>query len=170
MNPKRAMFEIQLPVKNSGTLSVINTHLSAFAQSSNTMGIQIKQVMDLMARRKTKQYHYVILGGDFNLLPSSFAYNMLDRTGKSYYNSNGTELAPMLEAFASILSLENMNGEDYDNWFTYSPNHISGALADRSIDYLFYRESLILVEQKVRSEDTLMISDHLPVIGVFALP
>ena len=170
MNPKRAILEIQLPIKNAGTLSVMNTHLSAFAQSSNTMEIQVNQTMDLMLRRQTQQRHHVILGGDFNLLPSSFAYNLLDVKGKSYYNPNGTELSPMLQSFDSIPPLESMNGKDHADWFTYSPNHINGALPNRTIDYLFYTASLLLVEQKVRSDSTLMISDHLPVIGVFTLP
>ena len=95
---------------------------------------------------------------------------MLDEKGKSYYNPNDTELAPLLKAFKSIPSLENMNGENHARWFTYSPNHVSAALPNRTIDYLFYTENLTLVTQKVRSEDTLMISDHLPVIGVFTLP
>ena len=170
MNPKRAILEIQLPIKNAGTLSVMNTHLSAFAQSSNTMEMQVSQAMDLMDRRETQRYHHAILGGDFNLLPSSFAYSMLDERGKSYYNPLGTELSPILEAFDSIPSSESMHGENHPKWFTYSPNHVSSALPDRSIDYLFYTENLTLLQQKVRSEDTLQISDHLPVIGVFALP
>ena len=170
MNPKRAILEIQLPVENSGTLSVLNTHLSAFAQSSNTMEIQVTQVMDLMNRRQTPEFDHIILGGDFNLLSSSFAYDMLDEKGRSYYNPTGTELAPLLKAFKSIPSLENMHGENHARWFTYSPNHVSGALPNRTIDYLFYTENLTLVTQKVRAEDTLMISDHLPVIGVFKLP
>ncbi len=63
-----------------------------------------------------------------------------------------------------------MNGDDHAKWFTYSPTHIGPAAADRTIDYLFYTTNLTLVEHKVRSEDTLMTSDHLPVISVFTLP
>ncbi|MDP7578654.1 MAG: endonuclease/exonuclease/phosphatase family protein [SAR202 cluster bacterium] len=170
MNPKRAILAIQLPIKNSGTLIVMNTHLSAFAQSSNTMELQVNQVMNLMDEWQTQQKHPVILGGDFNLLSSSFAYNLLDGKGKSYYNPNRTELSPILQAFESIPSLESMNSEGHARWFTYSPNHIGHALPDRTIDYLFYTANLAVVEHKVRSQDTLMISDHLPVIGVFTLP
>lgn len=170
MNPKRAILEVQLPITNLSTLNLMNTHLSAFAQSDNTMQIQIRQVMDLIAKNKVQGNDDIIIGGDFNLLSSSFAYNLLDPKGKSYYNPNGTELAPMLESFGSIPSLDVMNGNDYVNWFTHSPNHISGALPDRTIDYLFYTDGLTLVEQKVLSRDTLLISDHLPVIGIFTIP
>ena len=170
MNPKRAILEIQLPIKNLGTLNVMNTHLSAFAQSDNTMEVQVDQVMNLLTKKQAQEYHHVIIGGDFNLLSSSFAYDLLDTKGKSYYNPSGTELSPILEAFGSIPSLDLISGKDYTSWFTHSPNHISGALPDRTIDYLFYTDDLTLVEQKVRSEDTLLISDHLPVIGVFTLP
>ncbi len=170
MNPKRAILEIQLPIKSLGTLSIMNTHLSAFAQSSNTMEIQVNQVMDLMAKRQTDKSHHIIIGGDFNLLSSSVAYNLLDAKGQSYYNPNRTELYPLLQAFDSIPSLEDMNSEHKSNWFTYSPNHISHAIPNRTIDYLFYTDELTVVEKAVRSEDTLMISDHLPVVGVFVLP
>ena len=170
MNPKRAVLEIHLPIKNVGSLIVMNTHLSAFAKSSNTMEIQVSQVMDLMDRGETQRFQHIIIGGDFNLLPSSIAYSMLDDKEQSYYNPLGTELSPMLQKFDSIPSLESMTGKHHDDWFTYSPNHISGALPDRTIDYLFYTDNLAPVSQKVRSEDTLLISDHLPIIGVFMVP
>ncbi|MQF64939.1 endonuclease/exonuclease/phosphatase family protein [SAR202 cluster bacterium AC-409-J13_OGT_754m] len=170
MNPKRAILEIQLPITNSGTLNVMNTHLSAFAQSDNTMEIQVKQVMGLITKKQAQGHDNIIIGGDFNLLSSSFAYNLLDTKGKSYYNPSGTELSPILEVLGSIPSIELINGKDYADWFTHSPNHISGASPDRTIDYLFYTNALTLVGQKVRSNDTLLISDHLPVIGIFRIP
>ncbi len=170
MNPKRAILEVQLPINHSSYLNLMNTHLSAFAQSDNTMEIQVNQVIDLMAKKQVEGNADVIIGGDFNLLSSSSAYNLLDTKGKSYYNPDGTELAPMFESFRSIPSLDVMNSNDYADWFTHSPNHISGALPDRTIDYLFYTDGLKLVEQKVLSRDTLLISDHLPVIGIFTIP
>ena len=39
MNPKRAILEIQLPINDLGTLSVMNTHLSDFAQSLSLIHI-----------------------------------------------------------------------------------------------------------------------------------
>ena len=93
-----------------------------------------------------------------------------DAQGKSYYNPKETELSLLLNAFNSIPSVENMRGNDHARWFTYSPNHISAALPDRTIDYLFYSSDLTLVKGKVRSHDTPLISDHLPVIGMFTLP
>jgi endonuclease/exonuclease/phosphatase (EEP) superfamily protein YafD len=41
---------------------------------------------------------------------------------------------------------------------------------DRTLDYLFHSPSLKRIEAKVRREDTLLISDHLPLIGRFLLP
>jgi len=167
MNPKRAVLETHLPIGDSKTLRLFNTHLSAFAQNSDTMQVQVKQVMDLTIKNQPGN---VIIGGDFNLLPSSYAYSLLDDQGKSYYNPNGTELSPMLNALNSIPSVDNMSGQDHADWFTYSPNHISAASPDRTIDYLFYSSDLTLVKGKVRSHDTPLISDHLPVIGMFTLP
>lgn len=167
MNPKRAILETQLPFGDSKTLRLLNTHLSAFAQNSDTMEVQVKQVMEVMTKNQAQN---VIIGGDFNLLPSSFAYNLLDDQGKSYYNPKETELSLLLNAFNSIPSVENMRGNDHARWFTYSPNHISAALPDRTIDYLFYSSGLSLVKEDVRSLDTHLISDHLPIIGMFTLP
>ena len=103
-------------------------------------------------------------------MSASVAYNLLDAKGQRYYNPNRTERYPLLPAVDSIPSLEDMNSEHKSNWFTYSPNHISHAIPNRTIDYLFYTDELTVVEKAVRSEDTLMISDHLPVVGVFVLP
>ncbi len=49
-NPKRAMLEATLPVRGGQPLKVINTHLSAFAQGSNTMEKQISQVDRILGK------------------------------------------------------------------------------------------------------------------------
>jgi endonuclease/exonuclease/phosphatase (EEP) superfamily protein YafD len=41
---------------------------------------------------------------------------------------------------------------------------------DRTQDYLFYSPTLKRIDAQVRQADTLLISDHLPVIARFMLP
>ncbi|EPN35082.1 endonuclease/exonuclease/phosphatase, partial [Pseudomonas syringae pv. actinidiae ICMP 19096] len=53
---------------------------------------------------------------------------------------------------------------------THFPNDSRINGPDRTVDYLFYSPSLKRVSARVRRDDTLLISDHLPVIGRFLLP
>jgi endonuclease/exonuclease/phosphatase family metal-dependent hydrolase len=55
-------------------------------------------------------------------------------------------------------------------WLTHFPNDSRINGPDRTVDYLFYSPSLKRVSARVRRDDTLLISDHLPVIGRFLLP
>ena len=41
---------------------------------------------------------------------------------------------------------------------------------DRTIDFLFHGPTLTLGDHLVRQDDTLEISDHLPVVATYELP
>lgn len=62
------------------------------------------------------------------------------------------------------------SGQDRLLWLTQRPNGQGGDSPDRTVDYLFHSPQISRVEALVRQEDTLDISDHLPVLGSFALP
>jgi endonuclease/exonuclease/phosphatase family metal-dependent hydrolase len=64
-----------------------------------------------------------------------------------------------------IPSNEDVTGEDRRKWYTRFPNdpRISGP--DRTQDFLFYSPKLQRIEARVRQADTLLISDHMPVIA-----
>ena len=56
------------------------------------------------------------------------------------------------------------------SWLTHYPNDPGLNGPDRTVDYLFYSPKIKRVEARVRQDDTLRISDHLPVIARFLLP
>ena len=75
-NLKRAIQGTYLPIEGGGKLNLLNTHLSAYAQGSDTMQRQVAMVDNIL------EYYAaggdsVLLGGDFNLLPSDSAYQNL---------------------------------------------------------------------------------------------
>ena len=69
-----------------------------------------------------------------------------------------------------VPSNEDVTGEDRRKWYTRFPNdpRISGP--DRTQDFLFYSPKLKRIEARVRQADTLLISDHMPVIARLKVP
>jgi len=79
-------------------------------------------------------------------------------------------LHALWEKFPMIPSNEDVSSEERRKWYTRFPNDPRVSGPDRTLDYLFYSPTLQRVDGQVRREDTLLISDHLPVIGRFLLP
>jgi endonuclease/exonuclease/phosphatase family metal-dependent hydrolase len=166
---KRAVQRTTLPIVGGGNLNLLNTHLSAYAQGSDTMLRQVAMVNELLGKYTASQQP-VLLAGDFNLLPSAAAYQSLGANSRKYYNEKGTEIAPLLERYGSVPSLAETLGESRRDWFTHIANDNHSDEPDKTIDYIFYGDKLDLHEHYVRSLDTLRISDHLPVVASFTLP
>ncbi len=167
-NLKRAIQSIHLPIEGGGKLNVLNTHLSAYAQGSDTMLRQVAMV-DRVLGEVGALGEPALLGGDFNLLPADSAYQHLDANSRKYYNMDGTEITPLLERYGSVPSLPETLGDDRESWFTHIANDNHSEKPDKTIDYIFYTGKLTLNEHYVRSSDTLRISDHLPVVASFTL-
>ncbi len=167
-NLKRAIQGTYLPIEGGGKLNLLNTHLSAYAQGSDTMLRQVAMV-DKVLGDHAAQGDPVLLGGDFNLLPSDVAYQNLAAGSRKYYNEGGTEIAPLLERYRSVPSLPETLGANRHDWFTHIANDNHSEVPDKTIDYIFYSGKLALREHYVRSLDTLKISDHLPVVASFTL-
>ncbi len=167
-NLKRAIQGTYLPIEGGGKLNVLNTHLSAYAQGSDTMVRQVamleKVLGDFAARGEP-----VLLAGDFNLLPYDTAYLSLSDFNRQYYNTAGTEIAPLIERYDSVPSLPETQGNGRQDWFTHIANDNHSDAPDKTIDYIFYLGKIVLHEHYVRSSDTLKISDHLPVVANFTL-
>ncbi|MGL4368270.1 MAG: endonuclease/exonuclease/phosphatase family protein [Spirochaetota bacterium] len=72
-NFKRAILEAKLEVKGGKDLSVLCTHLDAFAQGNNTMELQVALMKSILEKR-TKEGAFWAIGGDFNLLAPGKAY------------------------------------------------------------------------------------------------
>jgi endonuclease/exonuclease/phosphatase (EEP) superfamily protein YafD len=69
-----------------------------------------------------------------------------------------------------IPSNDDVNGDDRRRWYTRFPNDPTISGPDRTQDFVFYSSKFKQVEARVRQADTLLISDHMPVIARFRVP
>ena len=167
-NFRRAILEVRLPVEGGADFVVLNTHLDAFAQGTDTMQQQVALANGLIDDLNAAGNPWVF-GGDFNLLPPGVQFENLPPDQREYYEVD-SELSVLTGAYPSVPSLEEANGADASVWFTHYPNDPAVAEPDRTIDLLFFDPILELGEHFVRSNDTLLISDHLPVVASLSLP
>jgi endonuclease/exonuclease/phosphatase family metal-dependent hydrolase len=165
--PKRALLVSDLPLRDGGHLAVVNTHLGDFKPGDDTLQRQVAattQLLDTFEQAGTLW----ISGGDFNLLPQG-QYQRLPAEQREQYAPD-SELHALWDKYPMIPSNDDANGEDRRKWYTRFPNDPRLSGPDRTLDYLFYSPKLKRVDAQVRQADTLLISDHLPVIGRFLLP
>jgi endonuclease/exonuclease/phosphatase family metal-dependent hydrolase len=165
--PKRALLVSDLPLRDGGHLAVVNTHLGDFKPGDDTLQRQVAattQLLDTFEQAGTLW----ISGGDFNLLPQG-QYQRLPAEQREQYAPD-SELHALWDKYPMIPSNDDTNGEDRRKWYTRFPNDPRLSGPDRTLDYLFYSPKLKRVDAQVRQADTLLISDHLPVIGRFLLP
>lgn len=167
-NLKRAVLEVRLPVAGGDELVVMNTHLDAFAQGTDTMTRQVAQCQKVLEAHSAAGLPWLI-AGDFNLLPDDAAYEALAMEQRFYYRPQ-SELAPLLARYHSVPSLDEMSGPERARWYTHFPNDPRVAEPDRTLDYLFFSDDLTLGKHYIRHADTLHLSDHLPVLATFHLP
>ncbi|MGG2399113.1 endonuclease/exonuclease/phosphatase family protein [Pseudomonas sp. SH1-B] len=164
---KRALLVSYLPLRGGGELVAINTHFDAFAQGEDTMQRQV-QMTDKLLQQLQQAGQPWILGGDLNLLPPG-QFERLPVDQRGWYAAN-SELQDMARRYPMIPSLLQASGVDQARWYTHFPNDPAASGPDRTLDYLFYSPRLTPLASQVRQDDTLQISDHLPVIGRFFLP
>ena len=103
-NPKRAIQGVSLPIEGGGKLGVLNTHLSAYAQGTDTMARQIASV-DKVLRSLKAQGKSVLLAGDFNLIPTDAAYQDLSASNRKFYDKAGSEIELLMDRYHSVPSL-----------------------------------------------------------------
>jgi endonuclease/exonuclease/phosphatase family metal-dependent hydrolase len=162
-NLKRAILDARFPQTDGKTLAALNVHLDAFAQGTRTMELQVEQTVALLKKLSQEGLNWII-GGDFNLLPPGGAYDRLVELEKKYYNAD-TEIEVIFGLFRGVPGLEEVRGPEYKTWFTHIPNKARIARPDRTIDYIFISDGIQLGNHYVRRNDTLEISDHLPVVA-----
>lgn len=163
-NLKRAILDTRLPLQNGKELVVMNTHLDAFAQGSDTMWQQVVFIKDYLNGLKNENKLWFI-GGDFNLLPPGFPRDNLMPESIPYYNPK-SEIGILFDNFSSVVPREEMTGDKKEDFFTHYPNTKKAKGPDRTIDYIFYG-NIEKGKYFVRKKDTLKISDHLPLITYF---
>ncbi|WP_430962160.1 endonuclease/exonuclease/phosphatase family protein [Pseudomonas syringae] len=165
--PKRALLVSYLPLRDGGEMAVINTQLDRLTQDTDTQQRQLQATSQLLDKFEGSGTPWLI-GGDFNLLPLG-QYRRLPPEQRSRYQPD-SQLHVLWDKYPMIPDNTEVGGIERNKWLTHFPNdpRISGP--DRTVDYLFYSPHLKRVDARVRREDTLLISDHLPVIGRFLLP
>ncbi|MEM6774058.1 MAG: endonuclease/exonuclease/phosphatase family protein [Pseudomonadota bacterium] len=164
-NLKRAMQQVHMPVVGGPDLILFNTHLSAFAQGSDTMERQVGQVLArLDALPATAPW---VLGGDFNLLPDDAALASHKHL-LGQYRAQGTELKPLISRYASVPPLAGIQA-DPEPWFTYMPPTDPQRRPDRTIDYIFYSPLITMTRGEVLRGEARPLSDHLPLLFEFTL-
>jgi len=150
-------------------LRALNIHLSAFSQGTDTMQRQVSKVAEILSGF-AQNSEPALMGGGFNLVPSMAAYGRLTERNKEYYNPKKTEITPLFKLFQAVPSLEEADGPEHARWYTHSGNHNRRKIADKTIDYIFYTNGLMVGKHYVDERNTKLISDHFPVVAYFTVP
>jgi len=165
--PKDALLATKLPLSDGGQLTVFNTHLERARQPDSTLQAQVSAVAKVLDKYESQGLPWLI-GGDFNLLPLG-QYRRLPAEQRAPYSAD-SELHLLWDKYPMIPTNNEAGGIDRSRWLTHYPNDPGLNGPDRTVDYLFYSPKIKRVEAMVRQDDTLRISDHLPVIARFLLP
>jgi endonuclease/exonuclease/phosphatase family metal-dependent hydrolase len=165
--PKNALLVSYLPLSDGGQMAVINTHLDRTAQPDDTLQQQVTATAKVLDKFESRGTPWLI-GGDFNLLPLG-QYQRLAPEQRTPYSADSA-LHVLWDKYPMIPTNNEASGIDRAQWLTHYPNDPVLSGPDRTVDYLFYSPRIKRVEAQVRQDDTLRISDHLPVIARFLLP
>lgn len=161
--PKPALLVSYLPLRDGGKLAVINTQLGSGEQARP----QVQSTQRLLDKLESRGTPWLI-GGDFNLLPLG-QYQRLPAELRNGYSAD-SPLHALWDKYPMIPGNTEASGMDRQQWLTHFPNDTRVDGPDRTLDYLFHSPSLKRIEARVRRADTLLISDHLPLIGRLLLP
>jgi endonuclease/exonuclease/phosphatase family metal-dependent hydrolase len=166
--PKNALLVTHLPLSNGSQMAVFNTHLDrATTALDETLQRQVTAVAKVLDKYESRGTPWLI-GGDFNLLPLG-QYRRLPDEQRTPYSADSA-LHVLWDKYPMIPTNNEASGIDRAQWLTHYPNDPGLNGPDRTVDYLFYSPHIKRVEARVRQDDTLRISDHLPVIARFLLP
>jgi endonuclease/exonuclease/phosphatase family metal-dependent hydrolase len=165
--PKRALLVSYLPLRDGGQLAVINTHLDAYNPNDDVLQRQVQATLKQLDTFESRGTPWLI-GGDFNLLPLG-QYQRLAPEQRDGY-AQDSELHLLWDKYPMIPNNADTAGDDRRHWLTHFPNDPRLSGPDRTVDYLFHSPKLTRADARVRGADTLLISNHLPLIARFLLP
>ena len=165
--PKNALLVSYLAQSDGGQVAVLNTHLDRAVQPDDTLQHQVVAVAKVLDQYEARGTPWLI-GGDFNLLPLG-QFQRLPAEQRTPYAADSA-LHLLWDKYPMIPTNNEASGIDRARWLTHYPNDPSLSGPDRTVDYLFYSPRIKRVEAMVRQDDTLRISNHLPVIARFLLP
>ncbi|MNF89888.1 Endonuclease/Exonuclease/phosphatase family protein [compost metagenome] len=165
--PRNALLVSYLPLRDGGQMAVLNTHLDRATEPNETLQAKVAAVAKVLDKYEAHGTPWLI-GGDFNLLPLG-QFQRLPPEQRTPYSAD-SPLHGLWDKYPMIPTNNEASGIDRARWLTHYPNDPGLNGPDRTVDYLFYSPRLKRVEAMVRQDDTLRISDHLPVIARFLLP
>jgi endonuclease/exonuclease/phosphatase family metal-dependent hydrolase len=164
-----AILKTIMPTSDGGQFAALTLHLDLYVPDTNAKDLQLAEIDKQLSELTTAGIPW-ILGGDFNLLPfDDVAYTRLAPEQQKYYNPK-SEIKFLTDRYQVVPTIQDVTGPDFAKWLTRWPNDPSIKGPDRTLDYFFLSDDLKIGDHYVRSEDTLYISDHLPVIVEFEIP
>ncbi|WP_257255548.1 MULTISPECIES: endonuclease/exonuclease/phosphatase family protein [unclassified Endozoicomonas] len=161
LTTRRALLETRINL-GAESLTVINTHLDAFAQGLDIMQRQVEQLDKRLGQIGASSLW--VTGGDFNLIPPG-QYEHLNDSEQFWYQKH-SELSVLTDKYPVVPSPKQASGEEKRLWFTNKTRPELGL--DRTLDYLFHSAKLDLVKARVVQKAE-ALSDHLPVVAEFRL-
>ncbi|QXH52189.1 endonuclease/exonuclease/phosphatase family protein [Pseudomonas fakonensis] len=156
-----------LPVSDGSRLAVLNTQLSPYHTGSDLQLRQVRHVAKVLDRLETQGTLWLI-GGDFNLLPLG-QYRRLPPAQRGSYPAD-SDLHLLWDKYPMIPSNAEASGAERSAWLTHFPNDPTVTGPDRTLDYLLHSPRLLREQGQVLLDDTLQISDHLPVMATLQMP
>lgn len=162
-----ALLVSYLPIGDGRRLAVLNTRLSAYRPGSDLQRRQVEHVAKVLDRLESQGTPWLI-GGDFNLLPLG-QYRRLPAGQRGAYPAD-SDLHLLWDKYPMIPDNAEASGAERNAWLTHYPNDPSITGPDRTLDYLLHSPRLQRLDAKVLQQDTLQISDHLPVSARLLLP
>jgi len=162
-----ALLVSYLPLADGGRLAVLNTRLSPYHLGSDLQRRQVEHVAKVLDRLESQGTPWLI-GGDFNLLPLG-QYRRLPPALRGSYPPD-SDLHLLWDKYPMIPSNAEASGAERGAWLTHFPNDPAANGPDRTLDYLFHSPHLKRLEAQALQQDTLQISDHLPLSAVLKLP
>ncbi len=164
-----AILKAIMPTSDGGQFAALTLHLDLYVPGTDAKDVQLAEIDKVLSDLDAAGIPWA-LGGDFNLLPyDDAAYQRLAPEQQKYYNPE-SELKLLTDRYQIVPTMEEVTGADFAKWLTRWPNDPSIEGPDRTLDYFLLSDALEIGEHYVRMEDTLHISDHLPVIIQFQIP
>jgi len=165
---KRAILQTDLPIENGQSLTVFNTHLSAFAAGTNTLDIQANIANDLLLN--AEKQGPALLAGDFNSLSSAKLINSSPADERSMYKQDPVAIASLIKNFTMFPTIAELSGPNAKQWLTHMPSVDHSHTPAIAIDYMFISKQLTFQNHYVKQQNTGHISDHFPLVADIKLP
>lgn len=161
-NLRRAVLEARI-AGESGSIAVLNTHLSAFSGGDGTVARQVAEVRAI-GRSIAGERVPMVLAGDFNALPPGDDYRRLGRYAWEYADPS----PPLVDLYADWRPgvAAEVAIADVERYGTFVP--IENDVPDRTIDHVFANDRV-----QMRGFEVIpglgKVSDHLPLVFRFAV-